>query len=151
MPTSAQDAYLESKVDSADPVELIRLLYRTGLSRIGQARKYLAAGDIENRARAINSALDVIGELLASLDSEAGEISRNLANLYRYVETQLLQANVHQSDQFLANSEAILKTLAEAWNQIPAAGSANRGAAVAAYGYTAPPAGEAASSGCWSF
>jgi flagellar secretion chaperone FliS len=151
MPPSAHDAYLESKVYSADPVELIRLLYRTGLSRIGQARKYLAAGDIENRARAINSALDVIGELLASLDSEAGEISRNLANLYRYVETQLLQANVHQSDQHLANSEAILRTLAEAWNQIPSAGSADRGAPVAAHGYTAPPAGEVASSGCWSF
>ena len=39
MATTAFDAYLESKIFSADPVELVQILYRGALEAVGSARR----------------------------------------------------------------------------------------------------------------
>jgi len=91
---TAQDAYLESRVLSADPVELIRLLYQTGVSAVQDARRYLAEGKIMERSKAITKASRVLIQLITALDHErGGEISRRLAALYDYMLRRLTEAN----------------------------------------------------------
>src|ERR1017187_4829744 len=109
----AHDAYLESRVLSADPVELIRLLYQTGISAVQDARGYLAEGKIMERSKAITKASQVLIQLIAALDHErGGEISRRLAALYDYMLRRLTEANFRQSDEPLAEVLSLLATLA---------------------------------------
>ena len=111
------DAYLESKILSADPMELIRLLYDGALRAIRNARVHLANNEIAERSRAISKAMAILTELSGSLDHAAGgEISRNLARLYNYMQERLLEANLHQADQPLAEVLDLLQVLAEAWH-----------------------------------
>ena len=138
-----QDAYLESQVLTADPLELVRLLYRAALDAARSARDHLAAGRIAERSRQISKAHSILSQLSLSLDSaRGGTLSRSLAELYDYMQRRLLEANLRQKAEPLVEVERLMTTLLEGWEQIRTAPeqSADRGAAGAATG--GEPAGE---------
>jgi len=115
----AHDAYLESRVLSADPIELVRILYQAATGAVRDARRHLAAGQIAARSRAISKAYDILLELTSVLDHErGGEISGRLASLYDYMQRKLIEANLQQSDAPLAEVVGLLATLAEAWDSV---------------------------------
>jgi flagellar protein FliS len=107
---------VEEEVLAANPLKLVELLYRGALDSIASARRYLSLGEIRARSRAINKTMEILAELARSLNHEAGgEVSRNLADLYAYMQTLLIEANTRQSDPPLAEAEKLLATLLEAW------------------------------------
>jgi flagellar secretion chaperone FliS len=115
---NAQDAYLEQRVLSADPLELVRLMYQAAIAAVRDARRDLSAGEIAARSRSISKACGIVLELNAALDhSQDGEISARLAALYDYMLRRLLEANIQQSDALLAEVLGLLSTLSEAWEQ----------------------------------
>jgi flagellar protein FliS len=116
MYANASAAYLESRVLSASPVELIRILYESASGAVRDAREHLAAGAIAERSRSINKACGILAELIASLDRErGGEIAGRLGQLYDYMYARLIEANRLQADAPLADVQGLLATLEEAW------------------------------------
>jgi len=114
--TNGHDAYLESTVLSADPVELVSMLYQACTAAVRDARYHLAEGRIAERSQSINKAFGILVELNASLDHEkGGEISQRLAALYDYMRRRLLDANMQQSDPPLTEVLGLLSTLSEGW------------------------------------
>jgi flagellar protein FliS len=112
-----KEAYL-SNVVSADPMELVCLLYQHALNAVQDARRHLASHDIAGRAQAISKAIGLIGELHASLDHDAGgQISANLEKLYSYMMFRITEANIRKQDAPLAEVESLLATLADAWRE----------------------------------
>lgn len=112
-------AYLETRVLSADPVELVNILYEYATLGVQDARSSLAQGDIAARAKAIAKVIAILGELESSLDHKlGGDIAYHLARLYQYMRQTLTLANLKQTDEPLAEVEALLKTLGEAWQAI---------------------------------
>src|SRR5271165_6718729 len=114
---NAQDAYLESRVLSANPVELICLLYESCIRSVNEARRRLAEGEIAARARAISKASAILIELATSLNgsldsAQGGAISQSLAQLYDYMLRKLTEANLEQRDAPLAEVLDLLTTLA---------------------------------------
>jgi flagellar protein FliS len=119
MTYNAHDAYLESRVLSAAPLELVRLLYQTATGAVREARRHLEAGKIVERSRAISKAAQVLLELSASLDfKRGGEIATRLFQLYDYMLRRLTEANFKQADAPLAEVLGLLATLSEAWEDI---------------------------------
>ena len=111
-----KDAYLESRVLNASPIELVQMLYDHAIDSVREARRALAAGNIAARAAAISKAIGAVSELDAALDhSVDGTISRNLAGLYRYFRQRLTEANIRQQDSPLAEVELLLTELGSAW------------------------------------
>jgi flagellar secretion chaperone FliS len=111
--------YFELMVLSASPVELIRLLYRKAISSASNAREHLRNGRIAERCSAINNVYLVLGELTASLrPEESPELAQRLGKLYGYMQKRLIDANMSQSDQPLAEVLGLLNTLAEPWNSV---------------------------------
>src|SRR6516162_2739350 len=105
------DAYLESRILAADPVELVNLLYQACRQCVRDAREHLAAGRIGERSRAITRACEILIELAGSLDhARGGEISQRLAQLYDYMQRRLLEANIKQSGEPLAEVLGLLNT-----------------------------------------
>ena len=121
MYANANAAYLESRLYSGDPVELIRILYEAAIAAVEDAR-HLAAKAIAERSRAINKAGGILAELICSLDRErGGEIAERLGALYGYMHSRLIEANHLQADEPLADVLGLLKTLEEAWQGAKAA------------------------------
>jgi len=119
MPGTPYNAYMESKILTADPLELVRLLYVNASDAVRRAREHLAGGRIAERSQEISRALSILWELSASLDhSKGGALSRRLAELYDYMQRRLLEANMRQTPEPLAEVEGLLATLREGWEQI---------------------------------
>jgi flagellar protein FliS len=120
-----RDVYLDTRVLSADPLELVHILYQHTLAMVADARRFLAEGNIAGRGRSITRAIAAIDELDTSLDRQSGgAIAGNLAALYQYMRGRLLTANIRQEDAPLAEVESLLRTLGEAWSAIRPAGRA---------------------------
>jgi flagellar secretion chaperone FliS len=116
---NGHDAYLESRVLSANPVELVNLLYQAAIGAVREARYHLAEGRIAERSHQINKAFEILVELETSLDHDrGGEISRRLAVLYDYMRRRLLDANMQQSEPPLTEVLGLLSTLSEAWEGV---------------------------------
>jgi len=124
---SWKTAYLETRILSADPVELVNILYEYAILNVQEARHSLAKGDIAARAKAISKAIEILGELESSLDHKlGGEIASNLARLYQYMRGKLTLANLKRADDPLAEVEGLLKTLGEAWHAVSPGSSAGK-------------------------
>lgn len=121
--------YFDEEVLTASPLKSVHLLYRGALDSVASARRHLKLRDIRARSRAIGKAMGIVTELSLSLNLQAGgELSRNLAELYGYIESLLIKANREQCDPPLAEAERLLGVLAEAWETCaqPAAVPAGR-------------------------
>ena len=121
MTNRAQEAYINQKILSADPVELVCMLYAGASEAVETARARLKAGDIRGRSSAITKALRILFELSGTLDHQrAPEMSRNLAALYDYMQRRLIEANLRQVDPPLGEVLTLLETLGAAWRGLAA-------------------------------
>jgi len=108
--------YFEQTILNAEPLDLIRMLYRRAISCVRDAREHLSHQRIAERSVAILRAYSAIAELLVALRPEiAPELSGRLRDLYSYMQQRLLDANMQQADQPLAEVLGLLITLDEAW------------------------------------
>ncbi|HEY6392890.1 MAG TPA: flagellar export chaperone FliS [Bryobacteraceae bacterium] len=130
MRTKPYQTYFEEEVLAANPLQLVRLLYRGALDSIAAARRHLRLGEIRRRSDAISKAMAIVTELSRSLDPRmSGELGVSLAELYGYVQSLLIEANIQQSDPPLAEAETLLATLLEGWACCAGAGHVGEKAA----------------------
>jgi flagellar protein FliS len=116
MPSNPYAAYFEASVLTAEPVELIRILHRSALESLRDARVHLAGGDIAGRSAAISKTMNIVRELSLSVDHESEPVlARRLVELYDYVQRRLLAAQLEQSERPLTEVADLLTTLSEAW------------------------------------
>ena len=109
-------AYTDGSIYSENPLNLVVALYEGALEATQQATNALSARDIPARTKAINKAIAILTELLVSLDHEkGGEISKNLARLYNYMQVQLCAAHARQKPEPIAEVSKLLSTLLEGW------------------------------------
>jgi len=113
-----RQAYLETHVLSAEPMELVCLLYQHGIDAVRDAKGHLGTGDVAARSAAVSKAIGIIGELNSALDhSSGGTISRSLEQLYAYMTQRLTEANARRQAEPFAEVESLLSTLSQAWQE----------------------------------
>ncbi|MGM0824416.1 MAG: flagellar export chaperone FliS [Pseudomonadota bacterium] len=111
---------VESGVMSADPHQLIVMLFDGAQAAIRAARIHMQAGNTAEKGRSISKALDIVNNgLAAALDREqGGEIAEQLASLYNYIARLLLNANLRNDEASLDEAERLLEDIASAWREI---------------------------------
>ncbi|WP_026187918.1 flagellar export chaperone FliS [Methyloversatilis universalis] len=113
-------AGVEARVASADPHQLILMLYDGALMAIATASHQIEIGDVSGKGQSISRAIDIIGNgLKVSLDMEAGgELSQRMYSLYEYMCARLLHANSQNDRATLTEVSALLGELRSAWEEI---------------------------------
>jgi flagellar secretion chaperone FliS len=115
--------YLEVEVRTANPLQLVVVLYDSAVKYLQEARGHLRRGDIEGRTQAINRTLAILSELQATLNfEEGGQIAHLLESLYAYMKGRLISANISREDASLAEVVSLLSTLKSAWQELAASG-----------------------------
>jgi flagellar protein FliS len=111
--------YTEAQVASVDRHRLLLLVFEGGLTFLGRARSALDAGDMVRFGEAISKSQAVIAELLGTLDhQQGGDIAKELARLYEFMQHHLTEANVRKSVQHVDEVERVLGIIAGAYREI---------------------------------
>ncbi len=117
MVQSGYGAYRRVQAETASPAQLILLLYDGLLHRLQVALHGLEGSDYEQANGSLLHAQDILLELAASLDMEAGELADRLAQLYEYQHHLLLQANVNKDPRPVREVAKLAGELRNAWAQ----------------------------------
>ncbi len=120
-------AYRETRIKTASPGQLIVMLYDEAVKQCDIALELFSKDlkkhpqYIEGAHKALSKVQDIITELTASLDFEAGgEIAQNLFALYLYFNRELLSANIDKDGSKLRAIRDMLSDLRGAWVTIAA-------------------------------
>ncbi len=115
----ASQIYFQTQVSTVGQGELLLLLYDGGLKFLAQAKEKMQEKDYAAKGMLISKALDVISELTASLNVNAGgELAKNLAQLYLFCSSKLLEANMRMDIEALDTVINVLSGLRNAYAQI---------------------------------
>jgi len=115
-----EDMATRSIVLGATSHELISLLFEE-LDRSLKASEYFHDHqDSFHLRKNVTKASQILAGLLGSLDSEqGGEISENLALLYRFCITELLKANINTDRSIITSVRDLIAPIQQAWNDMP--------------------------------
>jgi len=115
----AYQQYVTTQVGTADRLQLVIMLYDGAISFLGQARERMAARDAAGKGRLIGRALDIIAELNASLNLQAGqEVAVNLFHLYNFMTSHLTKANLNWDSKGIDEVIIMLQNLKEVWMDV---------------------------------
>lgn len=111
---------IETNVSTANPHQLVLMLFDGALLAINSASISMANGDIASKGSSITKAIEIITYgLKASLDAEAGgDLATRLAALYDYMCERLFFANVNNNEAVMNEVSALLTELREAWAEM---------------------------------
>jgi len=112
-------AYKEATVGTQSRGRLIVMLYDGAIKFLKLAIQELEAKNYAAKGQYINRAQDIINELSAVLDLEAGgEIAENLRKLYLFMGRRLSQANAKRDPQMIQEVIGLLEELNQSWKAI---------------------------------
>ena len=115
--------YQQTQVMTASHVQLIVLLYDSAVQSLELAREGISKNNYRDKARFLDRAMAIVGELSSVLDFErGGQVAVSLHRLYDYMIQECLQANLRHEAAHLDGPIRCLTTLREAWRVVAAQG-----------------------------
>ncbi len=113
------DTYKEVAITTQGKGRQIVMLYDGAIKFLKLALNELDAGKVEARWNYIKRALDIIEELNAVLNMEAGgEVAVNLRKLYQFMISRLNMANIKKDPQMINDVINLLEELNQGWKAI---------------------------------
>lgn len=113
------DTYRQTAVGTQSSGRLVVMLYDGAIKFLKLAMRELQAGNFAAKGQYINRAQDIINELNAVLDMEAGgDVAKNLRNLYVFMNRHLRQANIKRSPEMVQEVITLLEEMNQSWKAI---------------------------------
>ncbi|MBA6364183.1 flagellar export chaperone FliS [Colwellia sp. BRX8-4] len=110
----------KSTAQQASPYQLVAMLFQKLLGNIATAKGAISQKNFEKKGTELSNAIAIIGVLEGSLDfKQGGEVSENLAALYRFCSEQLLVASTNNDPDKLEEIIQILLPIKAGWDSIP--------------------------------
>lgn len=126
--------YVQDAIATASPARLLTMLYDRLVRDIGGAELAIMSGDRTEANSLLLHAQDIVVELQSSLDITLWEGGRGLQEIYRYLYSELINANIHKDKAKVAVCLRIVEPLREAWHEaaLLTAGSVSVGSVASA-------------------
>jgi len=116
-----QSVSVHGGLANADPHAMVLMLMDAALERMSIARGCIERKEIARQASLLHSCVQIIGELLGSLNmSEGGPLAQNLSNLYEYIINRLILANSQSDSAGVLEAASLLDEIRGAWFAIGA-------------------------------
>jgi flagellar protein FliS len=112
-----RERYLADSIATASPAKLLIMLYDRLVLDLTRGEQALVDGDRGEASRQLTHAQDIVMELRTSLDLDAWDGAAGLANLYVFLLTELMQANVTADPARVAACRDLIEPLRDAWRE----------------------------------
>ena len=97
--------------------ELITLLYEKLLKNMGQIENSIKINNIEKKLKFINNSIDIINELVNSLDFKEGDISYYLYGIYNDLNRRFVNINANNDLNELKIVKNTIKIMYKTWQE----------------------------------
>jgi flagellar protein FliS len=115
----ALNSYTQAKVMGGSPVEMIIMLYDGAIEYLNKAATGITMRNLQVKLKYVNRTMAIVQELDRSLNMEAGgEVAVNLRNLYTYMMTEIVMANIKNDGDKLVHVSGLLANLREGWLEV---------------------------------
>ncbi|WP_313892548.1 flagellar export chaperone FliS [Psychrobacillus sp.] len=114
---SVHQAYKNNSVSTASPGELTLMLYNGCLKFLGKAKIAIAEKDIQEKNINLQKAQNIIQELMVTLNMNI-EISKSMMQMYEYMNHRLIEANIQNSVEIIAEVEGYVTEFRDTWKQV---------------------------------
>ena len=109
--------YQQNSVLTASPQELTLMLYTGCLKFIKLAKRSMMEKNFEDKNTNIIKAQMIIQELRSTLNPDI-ELSQGLEQMYEYLYTRLVEANIKNEVETLEEIEGYVVELRDTWKQV---------------------------------
>ena len=117
-------AYATTQISTASSVQVVVLLYDGAISSMKLAQESIVTLNFHDKARFLDRALRVVGELSASLNMEqGGVIAKDLQRLYEYIQFEVTQANLKNEPGSLEGPIRCMSAIRESWQELAIQGA----------------------------
>lgn len=117
MTYEAMNRYKQNSVMTATPEELTLMLYEGAIKFMNISRYALESKDLERVHTSLIRAQDIILELSYSLDMNY-EISKDLKDLYDFVLSKLVDANINKDIVAIDEALVIVNDMKDTWKEV---------------------------------
>lgn len=108
--------YRKTQIETATPPQLVLMLYEGAIRFCDRAFEAMKVQDLEAQNENLIKVQNILGELLAALNQEAGgELAVNLRRIYLYLIEQLVLANLYDKQDTVVHVRDMLQSLRDAW------------------------------------
>lgn len=114
---AARAQYTREAVTTASPARLLIMLYDRLVRDLVTAEAALAEDDIAKASSELVHAQQIVLELRTSLDLDVWDGAAGLADLYTYLHSELVAANLQKDSARVTTCREILEPLRDAWRQ----------------------------------
>ncbi|MCC7492488.1 MAG: flagellar export chaperone FliS [Fimbriimonadaceae bacterium] len=116
----ALETYRRQQVETASPMQLVRMLYDAMLQATRDARVAIEQRDFEDANDRLLHAQRIVEELDHAVDEQkGGDIARNLRRLYDFLLQRLTYVNITKSLPALEDTEMIMEEMHSMWSTVP--------------------------------
>jgi flagellar protein FliS len=109
--------YRQTQVETSNSQELILMLYDGAIKTLNQCKLNLEARKMEVVHEGMIKAQNIVLELTASLNFEAGPLAEQLGLLYDYIYRRLLEANMKKDSGIIEEVLGLIRELRETWKE----------------------------------
>ena len=103
----------------ASPSRLVVMLYDEAIDALNLAAAATRSGDIETRCNAVTAAIEIVGLLYMTLDTDnGGDVAHNLGAIYAHIISRLPQVNLARDPRVAEEAISLLTPLRASWNEL---------------------------------
>jgi flagellar protein FliS len=111
--------YQKTQVTTAGKPKVLLMLYEGCIRFMKLAKARMEEGKIAEKGRYISKAIDIVSELMNTLDHKVGgQLSQDLESLYMFMIDKLIDANIHNRPEDLEVVIDLMSNLYVAWSDV---------------------------------
>lgn len=122
-----RERYLADSVSTASPAKLLVMLYDRLVMDLTRGEQALLAGERQEANAQLLHAQDIVLELRTSLNLDVWDGAAGLAQLYGFILTELVGANVKGDAARVKGCRDLVEPLRDAWREAALATAASAG------------------------
>jgi flagellar protein FliS len=110
-----RERYLADSIATAPPARLLVMLYDRLVLELSRGEEALQAGDRVTASTHLIHAQDIVLELRTSLKLDVWEAANGLAQIYTFVLTELIHANMNGDVKRVSDCRGLIEPLRDTW------------------------------------
>lgn len=115
---ASHDAYKRVDIETASQGKLIVMLFNGAIQRAEEAKRQIHKNDLAMVHTNLIRAQDIMAELRAALNMEAGELATNLDRIYEYFQHLLIKANIRKETEPLDECVRFMTSMRDTWQTL---------------------------------